>query len=269
MAQNRVYEDFQPLHDWARDERSDTLILPLEGFSRSQLKVQISSTRKIRVSGERQIEGNKWRRFFLEFPVPQDSDTNDIGAKFERGTLYVRFPKLITPVVMPPPPSRPPTQQPPPPPSRPLMQQAPPSPPPPPPPPAAREELKAEEAIETKPETKKDETKVEQEKEPTKEYKKEDISEGNKEEKAKAPETTEDRKKQAEKSRRAPISEGLGSMQGQDYKDASTGFVGELKKYENVINMLVVVFVVLLLGLYLKHLVVSYFGGSGNSHQEL
>ncbi|KAI9116829.1 hypothetical protein K1719_012195 [Acacia pycnantha] len=262
MAQYRVYEDFQPPHDWARDERSDTLIIPLEGFSREQLRVQISSTRKIRVSGERQIEGNIWRRFYMEFPVPQDSDTNDIGAKFEKGTLYVRFPKLIAPAVMPPQLTRPPTQQAPP----------PPPPPPSPPKPTTREELKAGEAIEMKPETKKDETKMEQkEEEPPKEYRKEDISEGNKEEKAKAkaPETTEDRKKQAEKSRRAPFSEGLSSMQGQDYKDTIVGLVGELKKQKNWINMLVVVFVVLLLGLYLKHLVVSSFGGSSKSHQEL
>ncbi|XP_054817659.1 inactive protein RESTRICTED TEV MOVEMENT 2-like [Prosopis cineraria] len=107
MALNRVYEDFQPPHDWVRDEQSETLILQLEGFSRSQLKVQISAMRRIRVSGERQIEGNIWRRFYSEFPVPQDSDTNNIGAKFERGTLYVRFPKLITPVT----PQPPPTQQ--------------------------------------------------------------------------------------------------------------------------------------------------------------
>lgn len=30
-AANRVYEDFQPPHDWAHDQGSDTLILPLEG----------------------------------------------------------------------------------------------------------------------------------------------------------------------------------------------------------------------------------------------
>lgn len=31
MAQNRNYEDFQPAHDWGRDEQSDTLILHLPG----------------------------------------------------------------------------------------------------------------------------------------------------------------------------------------------------------------------------------------------
>lgn len=83
------------------------------------------------MSGERQVEGNKWRRFYIEFPAPQDSNTNDIGAKFEKGILYVKFPKLIAP------------QQPP------TTQQA-----PPPPKPEKREEWKSEEALEKKAETK-------------------------------------------------------------------------------------------------------------------
>ncbi|XP_054820001.1 inactive protein RESTRICTED TEV MOVEMENT 2-like isoform X2 [Prosopis cineraria] len=136
--------------------------------------------RRIRVSGERQIEGNIWRRFYSEFPVPQDSDTNNIGAKFERGTLYVRFPKLITPVT----PQPPPTQQAPSAAPPPRTQQPPPPPPPPPSPPKprTREEPKAEQTIEKKPETR-DQPKIEQkEKEPPKEEKQQakekDISQG-------------------------------------------------------------------------------------------
>lgn len=81
---------------------------------------------------------------------------------------------------------------------------------------------------------------------------------------------TEDRGKQVEESRRAEtFTDRLSSMQAQDYRDAIVGLVGELKKQKDVITKLVFVFLVLLLGLYLKHLVTSFFGGSNKSHHEL
>lgn len=109
------------------------------------------------MSGERQIDEQKWRRFFREFAVPFDSDTNEIGAKFERGTLYIKFPKLITPSKPQPEvaeaPKTPPPPPPPPPPTRKAAQEeSPPSRP-------TREEEKAEEAIKKKPETSKDQPK--------------------------------------------------------------------------------------------------------------
>lgn len=60
------------------------------------MRVQITSSRVLVVSGERQIDEQRWRRFRKELNIPSDSDANDIRARFERGTLYVRFPKLIT-----------------------------------------------------------------------------------------------------------------------------------------------------------------------------
>lgn len=71
------------------------------GFLRNQLRVQVTSSRVLRVSGERLMEGNRWRRFNKEFPLPLDSDTNDIAAKFQGSTLYVRCPKLIIPTPKP------------------------------------------------------------------------------------------------------------------------------------------------------------------------
>lgn len=34
----------------------------------------------------------------MEFPIPSNYDTNAIGAKFERGSLYISHPKIITAV---------------------------------------------------------------------------------------------------------------------------------------------------------------------------
>lgn len=50
----------------------------------------------LKVSAQRQISENKWRRVYKEFPIPPDCDTSDLTAKFESGTLKIKFPKLIT-----------------------------------------------------------------------------------------------------------------------------------------------------------------------------
>ncbi|XP_040993608.1 inactive protein RESTRICTED TEV MOVEMENT 2-like [Juglans microcarpa x Juglans regia] len=96
-AVDRVYEDFEPKMEWAREERSDTLIVLLPGFSKEQLRVQVTSSRDLRVSGERPLGNNKWRRFNKELSIPSDVETNKITAKFEGGTLYIIHPKAITP----------------------------------------------------------------------------------------------------------------------------------------------------------------------------
>ncbi|XP_059431033.1 inactive protein RESTRICTED TEV MOVEMENT 2-like [Corylus avellana] len=93
---NRVYEDIDPSTEWAREQDHDTLILVLPGFKRDQLKVQVTSTRILRVSGERLLDNNKWRRFQKEFPIASNIDTNSITAKYENGMLYIKHPKLLT-----------------------------------------------------------------------------------------------------------------------------------------------------------------------------
>lgn len=77
------------------------------------MRVQISSSRVLRLSGERQINENKWRKFHKELPIPPEFDTSGISAKFEGGMLYVKLPKLITPIKqqLEPPPSAQPDHQ--------------------------------------------------------------------------------------------------------------------------------------------------------------
>lgn len=62
------------------------------------MKVQITLSRKLRLSGERPLgEGNKWSRFHKEIPIDSNYDPNEIGAKFEKGILLIRHPKIIVP----------------------------------------------------------------------------------------------------------------------------------------------------------------------------
>lgn len=71
------------------------------GFRRKELKVQLTPTRILKVSGEQKTEGNnnnnrsRRRRFQKEFSVPKDIDTNAISAKFESGNLHVKLPKVL------------------------------------------------------------------------------------------------------------------------------------------------------------------------------
>ncbi|KAI9116825.1 hypothetical protein K1719_012191 [Acacia pycnantha] len=91
-AGNRVYEDFEPSFEWQRDETAATLIVLLPaGFRRDQLKVQVTSTPIVKIIGEQQISDNKFRRIIKEFSIPSECDTNEVSAKFERGSLYIKF----------------------------------------------------------------------------------------------------------------------------------------------------------------------------------
>jgi len=69
------------------------------GFKKDQVRVQLTTSRLLKISGERPIGGNKWRRFHKEFRVPADCDTREITAKLEGGVLYIRLPKKISPGV--------------------------------------------------------------------------------------------------------------------------------------------------------------------------
>lgn len=96
-AAARVHEAFEPSIDWVREPGADTLRIYLPGFKKEQLKVQVTSSRVLRVSGERQLSGNRWSTFRKEIPISSNYDTNEIAARFEKGILYVKQPKIIVP----------------------------------------------------------------------------------------------------------------------------------------------------------------------------
>uniref|UniRef100_A0A2N9IGD7 SHSP domain-containing protein n=1 Tax=Fagus sylvatica TaxID=28930 RepID=A0A2N9IGD7_FAGSY len=73
---NRVYEDIDPQIEWAYEEGLDTVIVHLPEFRKEQLKVEIASTGNIRVSGQRSLGNNKWKRFVKEIPIPSNKHLN-------------------------------------------------------------------------------------------------------------------------------------------------------------------------------------------------
>ncbi|KAF5727552.1 heat shock family protein [Tripterygium wilfordii] len=96
-AANPVYENFEPTTEWSREPTAEVLLLFLPGFKREQLKVQVTSTSKLRISGEREIGIDKRSRFEKELQIPSNCNTNEISAKFDRGSLSIRLPKNIAP----------------------------------------------------------------------------------------------------------------------------------------------------------------------------
>ena len=69
----------------------------IAGFRREELKVQITSVGNLRVSGQRSLGKNKWKRFDKEFTIPPNVDTNAISAKYDENVIYVKLPKVIAP----------------------------------------------------------------------------------------------------------------------------------------------------------------------------
>ncbi|KAJ8568366.1 hypothetical protein K7X08_027899 [Anisodus acutangulus] len=96
-AATQVYEDFVPTTELVQEQDSDTLLLDLTGYKKEQMRVQVTKTGILKISGQRPVIGqNKELRFQKDFPVSENCDKTKISAKFENGILYVKQPKLIT-----------------------------------------------------------------------------------------------------------------------------------------------------------------------------
>ncbi|KAL8531076.1 hypothetical protein ACS0TY_007909 [Phlomoides rotata] len=84
---------FEPSFDLIQEDDCNTLLLYLP----EELRVQLTRSRVLKISGTRVIGDNKWSSFQKDFPIPENCDTSRISAKFEEGILYVRQPKVIVP----------------------------------------------------------------------------------------------------------------------------------------------------------------------------
>ncbi|KAI3826248.1 hypothetical protein L1987_00293 [Smallanthus sonchifolius] len=88
------YDDIEHLCTWQREDGQDVLVIQLPEFKKEQLRIHISNTGLLKISGEKVVEGKK-RRFLKEVKVTKDYDSNNIHAKFSQGCLRVTLPKKI------------------------------------------------------------------------------------------------------------------------------------------------------------------------------
>ncbi|KAL0897540.1 hypothetical protein Bca101_081501 [Brassica carinata] len=91
---NRIYNEFDPVFNWKSEQGFEILTINLPGFRKEQLKVQVTSTRKVRVMGERHAGANRWIRLRKEFPIPANINVDSIAAIFEGTNLVVKLPRL-------------------------------------------------------------------------------------------------------------------------------------------------------------------------------
>ncbi|XP_051182961.1 uncharacterized protein [Lolium perenne] len=101
MAAGRTYVDFVPSHNLVEESTKQTLVLNLPGFQKEHLRVQIDNYGRLRISGERPLEGGQWSRFRKDFQVPDGCDAGGIRARFEKDSvLHITMPRL-SPVDLP------------------------------------------------------------------------------------------------------------------------------------------------------------------------
>ncbi|XP_045800444.1 inactive protein RESTRICTED TEV MOVEMENT 2-like [Trifolium pratense] len=98
LSVRRVYETFQPRSEMKETPEAHILQVYLLGFTKDQMKIELLDTsRMLRITGERPIQGNKWRKFDQTYPVPQNSEAEKLEAKFEQGTLILKMQKKLIP----------------------------------------------------------------------------------------------------------------------------------------------------------------------------
>ncbi|KAL7616132.1 inactive protein RESTRICTED TEV MOVEMENT 2 [Lactuca sativa] len=95
------YDEFEPMCTWQREDGQDVLVLHLPEFKKDQLRIQISNTGILKITGENVVDGKRRNRFLKEIKVTKDYDSNNIHAKFSQGRLRVTMPKKVpTPTTM-------------------------------------------------------------------------------------------------------------------------------------------------------------------------
>ncbi|KAF8113385.1 hypothetical protein N665_0050s0043 [Sinapis alba] len=96
MDATRIYQEFEPATRWTAEPDAEILVVDLPGFKKEQVKVAVTTTRKLRLTGERPTGGNKWIRFRHEVLVPMTVDIDSISAMFKDNKLYIRHSKVKT-----------------------------------------------------------------------------------------------------------------------------------------------------------------------------
>ncbi|XP_058189271.1 inactive protein RESTRICTED TEV MOVEMENT 2-like isoform X2 [Rhododendron vialii] len=94
-APGREYIDFDPDTQLVTEVDCDTLHVVLPGFTKEQLRLQLTTAQTLRIMGERPLANNRWLRLQREYPISTNCDTSRISAKFDNGILYARQPKLV------------------------------------------------------------------------------------------------------------------------------------------------------------------------------
>ncbi|XP_025807952.1 mRNA cap guanine-N7 methyltransferase-like isoform X1 [Panicum hallii] len=93
--QHEAEQDFDPKYEWQENAASFVLRLHLsEGFRKEDFRVQVDSTGRLTVRGQR-ADGGKHSRFSKTFQLPAASNLDTIAGRFDAGVLTLTVPKKV------------------------------------------------------------------------------------------------------------------------------------------------------------------------------
>ncbi|KAG2679157.1 hypothetical protein I3760_11G038700 [Carya illinoinensis] len=93
--ENPVVEEFVPSSGWMEGPRSHSLVVDLPGFKKDDLKLQVTCSGDLMISGERKVHQEKTVYFEQTFKVPKNTDTDKTTGKFSGEILCVTVPKQV------------------------------------------------------------------------------------------------------------------------------------------------------------------------------
>ncbi|KAF5476950.1 hypothetical protein F2P56_003637 [Juglans regia] len=93
--QNAVVEQIVPSSGWTEDPSTHYLLVNLPGFKKDELKLQVTGSGDLMISGERKVDEEKIVYFEQTFEVPKNTDMDKTTGKFSAEILYVTIPKQV------------------------------------------------------------------------------------------------------------------------------------------------------------------------------
>ncbi|KAG4150703.1 hypothetical protein ERO13_D04G019100v2 [Gossypium hirsutum] len=88
---------FKPKSEWVHENEAKVLFLYLPGFTMEQLTISPEySKQRVKVEGKRRLPNNRLLPVNETFNIPDDCDLSNMLKEFEKGTLSLKFPKVLS-----------------------------------------------------------------------------------------------------------------------------------------------------------------------------
>ncbi|XVF09135.1 hypothetical protein REPUB_Repub07fG0065200 [Reevesia pubescens] len=94
-SSSHIAEKFVPTSFWTEDANGNSFLdIDLPGFKHEEVRLELASAGHIKIEGERIVNETKCLYIDQTFPLPENSDTENIVGKFEGEHLHITVPKI-------------------------------------------------------------------------------------------------------------------------------------------------------------------------------